>query len=290
VTGWPVHVVIVAFGPPAALDRSIAALRSDRPATCELNVTVVDNSSSPDVAAIAERHGVTYIDSGSNRGFAGGVNLAVGRLPADEHDVLLLNPDAVITPAGVAELEAFLHHPHRERVAAVAPLLRDEDGEEQRVLWPFPSPLRMWAEAVGLGRLPARGSFVVGAAVLLRREALTDVGSFDERFFLYAEETDWQRRARKLGWRCAVCPDVHVEHVGAGTSTDERRREVLFHAAQETYIRKWYGGAGWAAYRVAASAGAVGRALALDGERRAQATRRALLYLRGPRRVAARSR
>ena len=148
--------------------------------------------------------------------------------------------------------------------------------------WPFPTPARMWAEAFGLGRLPARGRFVVGAALLLAREAIDDVGLFDERFFLYAEETDWQRRARKRGWTSAVCVDAVAEHVGAGTSANPRRRETLFHAAQETYIRKWYGRTGWLLYRVAACLGAAARTLVLTRERRTEAARRALLYLRGP--------
>jgi GT2 family glycosyltransferase len=122
--------------------------------------------------------------------------------------------------------------------------------------------------------------------LLLRREAIEDVGTFDERFFLYAEETDWQRRARDRGWTSAVCESAVAEHAGAGTSTDRVRREKLFHAAQETYIRKWHGGGGWLLYRVAACLGGGIRTLALTRARRRQAALRTILYLRGPRRCA----
>jgi hypothetical protein len=57
----------------------------------------------------------------------------------------------------------------------------------------------------------------------------------------------------------------------------------LFHAAQETYIRKWFGSAGWESYRVATLVGAAARAVVLRGARRSEAARRASLYLRGPR-------
>jgi GT2 family glycosyltransferase len=145
----------------------------------------------------------------------------------------------------------------------------------------------MWAEAVGLNRTKARDEFVVGAVVLLRREAVVDVGLFDERFFLYAEETDWQRRAAARNWTSAVCHDAIAEHEGAGASSDLRRRESLFYAAQETYITKWYGRAGWQLYRVAACLGAGLRTIMLTGDRRAEAARRMLLYLRGPGRAVA---
>ena len=141
-------------------------------------------------------------------------------------------------------------------------------------------------EAVGAGRVRARADFVIGAVLLLRWEALQQVGELDERFFLYGEETDWQRRAAQLGWSAALCPDVVAVHDGAGSSDDPSRREVLFHAAQETYIRKWYGRRGWWAYRAAACAGATARAVTLSGDRRAEAARRARLYARGPRRSA----
>jgi GT2 family glycosyltransferase len=127
---------------------------------------------------------------------------------------------------------------------------------------------------------------VVGAVLLLRWEALREVGLFDERFFLYAEEVDWQRRALALGWKSELCDEAVALHIGGGTTDDVVRREALFHAAHETYIRKWYGRSGWWSYRCAACLGAAGRAAILRSERRAQAKRRALLYLRGPQRSA----
>jgi GT2 family glycosyltransferase len=172
-------------------------------------------------------------------------------------------------------------------VGAVSPRLLDAHGHEQRVVWPFPSPGRAWLQAVGLGRVPARQTFVVGAALLLRREALDAVGPFDERFFLYAEEADWQRRAGAAGWRSAVCTEAVATHIGAASSDDQLKRETLFHAAQETYVRKWSGTAGWHVYRAGTVLGAAGRAIVLRGERRLDASRRMSLYRRGPRRVSA---
>ena len=93
--------------------------------------------------------------------------------------------------------------------------------EPLRVAWPFPTPPGAWLEAVGLGRLRDRHqAYAVGTVLLLRAAALRQVGGFDERFFLYAEETDWARRAASLGWRHGVVPTVTALHVGAATSTD----------------------------------------------------------------------
>lgn len=277
----PVRVVVVAFHAHEQLDRCLDELGEDA-------VTiVVDNSSSSDVRAVAERRGARLVDSGRNLGFAAGVNLALRDvLAGPPADVLLLNPDARLGTSAVDELRAFLHRADNERVAAVTPRLVGPDGAEERVVWPFPSPSRGWLEAAGLASFGGSPTFVIGAALLLRWEALQDVGAFDERFFLYAEEVDWQRRARDRGWASAVAEHVSGYHDGAGSSPDPARREALFHAAQETYIRKWFGAGGWFSYRLAACAGAAVRAAVLTGRRRSAAARRALLYARGPRRCA----
>jgi GT2 family glycosyltransferase len=123
--------------------------------------------------------------------------------------------------------------------------------------------------------------------MLLRAEALEQLGGFDERFFLYAEETDWAYRAHLLGWRHAAVADISAHHVGAGTSNDSRLREAHFHASQERYFRKHFGTMGWQSARVAVWAGAVVRSFVLHGDRGRDARRRAALYRLGPVRVEA---
>jgi GT2 family glycosyltransferase len=278
----PVQTIVVAYHGAEDLDHCLAAVG-------HREVTVVDNSSSPDVRGVTIARNANYIDPGRNSGFAAAVNLALRDLDGvTPRDVLLLNPDAVITSSAIDGLAAQFHAVDNERVAALSPRLVGADGHSQRVEWPFPSPMRAWAEAIGMGdRIPGTPTFVIGAALLLRWEALREVGLFDERYFLYAEEVDWQRRAQSLGWTSAVSSSVTARHLGAGTSSDLLFRELLFHAAHETYIRKWHGAAGWTSFRTAACLGAAGRAMVLRGQRRAEAARRARIYLRGPRRSVA---
>ena len=277
----PLKVITVAYGTPELLERALA------PMAGRLPVVVVDNSSQPAVREVAERHAARYLDPGRNLGFGRAVNEALRDvLGGEPADVLLLNPDATLEVAGARALQAYLHRSDHGDVAAVSARLVGVDGAPQRELWPFPSPGRAWLEAIGLSRLNRAGDFAVAAVIMLRWEALQEVGGFDERFFLYAEETDWQRRAAELGWRSDVCREVVAIHVGAATSTRSDRREALFHSGTEIYVRKWFGSAGWSLYRAAAVAGAAGRGIVLTGARGAAARRRALLYVRGPRRVA----
>lgn len=274
------NTVVVAYHQPGLLAECLATFGNASP------ITVVDNSSDNEVRSVSLAHGARYIDPGRNLGFGAGVNRALAELPDEASDVLLLNPDARIDPKSVASLRAILLEGSSEGIGGLSPRLVGPHGE-QRVMWPFPSPRRAWIEALGLGRLNRSADFAIGAVLLLRGETLRAVGGFDERFFLYAEETDWQRRAVDLGWRFDIAPDVEAWHVGGATSDNSDLREVLFHAAAETYIRKWFLSAGWASYRSASIVGAAARWLLKRGQASKSARRRLILYLRGPRRMKA---
>ncbi|MFC8923172.1 glycosyltransferase [Cellulosimicrobium sp. NPDC057127] len=276
-TPAPPEVVVVAYGSPAMVRDALAPLAGKYP------ITVVDNSSMPEIREVTELAGGRYLDPGRNGGFAAGVNHALAHRQAPGTDVLLLNPDAVVSPEDVATLQEALHA--GRRVASVGPSQVDDDGTAARVVWPFPSPVATWVEAVGLARLrrtPPDRSFVIGSVLLLNARAIEDVGAFDERFFLYAEETDWAFRAVRRGWRHTEVPAARAMHLGGATSSDPARRETHFHASQERYLRKHHGAVGWSVARAGAVAGAVARAVALRGDARAAARRRLRLYVTGP--------
>ncbi|WP_344292784.1 glycosyltransferase [Agromyces neolithicus] len=276
------EVVVVAYGAPAMLRRALEPV-------AHLPVTVVDNSSLPEIAALCDELGVRYLDPGRNGGFAAGVNVALGDRQRPGADVLLLNPDAVISADDIAVLHRALRAD--TALASVGPAQVDEDGHVARVEWPFPSPGATWLEAVGLGRVRRPGpGFVIGSVLLLRAEALDQVGGLDERFFLYAEETDWAYRAHLLGWRHAAVPEARALHVGGGTSGDASRRDAHFFASQERYLRKHFGAVGWQSARLGQWLGSMARSVVLSGERGRAARKRAAIYRLGPVRVEGRFR
>ncbi|MBD8078961.1 glycosyltransferase [Cellulosimicrobium arenosum] len=274
----PPEVVVVAYGAPQLLRRALEPLAGLMP------LTVVDNSSLEEIERIATSAGGVYHDLGRNGGFAFGVNQALARRQAPERDVLLLNPDAVVRPRDIAVLQTALReHPG---AACVTPSQCDADGVRSQVCWPFPTPARYVADAArSAHRLRERGRYVVGSVLLLRRQALDEVGGFDERFFLYFEETDWEYRAHLAGWTNEVVEEATAMHVGGGTSTDERLRELEKNASLEEYLRKHYGAAGWQLSRAAVVVEALARAALHAGTPRHECLERAGNFARGPVRV-----
>ena len=272
----PIEIIVVAYGAPELLRRCL------EPLTHEL-VTVVDNSSSEDVRRVCAELAVDYVDPGFNGGFAAGVNEGLRHRRHADSDILLLNPDASIEPSGIRLLQTALHAD--PRLASVGPAQVDAQGHPSRVGWPFPSPLGVWADAVGLGRLRRREDYVIGSILLLRAEAVAQVGGLDERFFLYAEEADWALRAATLRWLHSVVPSVVAQHVGSATSTNPGLREAQFHASQERFMRKHHGDLGWAFARAGHLAGSAVRAL-LPGVRGRAARGHIPIFIAGPARLA----
>jgi GT2 family glycosyltransferase len=195
-----------------------------------LRLLVRDNRSTDGTPELLkERVPEADVDAGSeNLGFAAGVNTLLARSTAPW--ILLLNSDAWPEPGAIGRLVEAAHaHP---RAAAVAPRLERPDGTLEHSTHPFPSVRLAATMAFARKRLsreragelmlegdwahdrPRRVDWAVGAALLLRREAVTAIGGLDERFFMYVEDLEWCWRGSKRGWEIWFEPSAVVRHVG----------------------------------------------------------------------------
>lgn len=197
---------------------------------------VVDNASADGSLEFLREAGggaVEVLASPRNAGYAAAVNRAFAAV--GDHDVLLVNPDVELDTAGGLEaMVRFLRD--NPKVGAVGPCLLNADGTVQSSARPFPSPLAMAGHASAVGRIraarraahaylappeqdaPARVDWVLGAAMLVRREAFESVGGWDERFFLYLEDTDFCRRLGGAGWQTWYFPAARLRHLHARES------------------------------------------------------------------------
>ena len=182
-------------------------------------IVVLDNASDDgSVAAVRERFPeVRVIEQRRRAGFGENNNVIV-RATSSRY-VYLLNPDTTSDDWGLDRMVEHLDA--NPRVAALGPRLVYPDGREQPSAWRFPTPA---VAAYGLLTLGRRGvvestgdetrdvEWNQAAALMLRREAFEEVGSFDEGFFMYSEETDLCLRLRQAGWRVQYFPSVTVVH------------------------------------------------------------------------------
>jgi GT2 family glycosyltransferase len=214
-----VAVVIPMWNQTELTVRCLASLGRSRLAPAW--VIVVDNDSTPDPRRALEqaRPGTEVLRQPRNLGFAGGCNAGIRRALACGADaVLLLNNDAIAEPALLGELVRALES--GERIgAAGAKTLTDEEPPRIHAAYAvltFNAPLvrvEGWLEP-RLERFDEERDVdsVSGGAILLRREALEDVGLLDESFFAYHEDVDWCTRARRRGWRIRYVPAAVIRH------------------------------------------------------------------------------
>jgi len=221
-------------------------------ADVDVEIVVLDNASEDgSVAAVRKRFpDVRVIPQEFRAGFGANHNTVI-RVTRSRY-IYVLNEDTTATDWGFDRLIAYLDaHP---RVAAVGPRLVYPDGRRQDSAWRFPTPLVSALGLATLGKLGVKQSlgddprpvdWVMGAAIVLRREALTEVGLFDEDFFLYSEEVDLQFRLRQAGWEVHYVPDVTVVHHESQFSAGipERRINEMWRS-RHRYWHKHHSGAG----------------------------------------------
>jgi GT2 family glycosyltransferase len=229
------------------LVRGLDALARDREALpFATEVLVLDNGSRDGSAEAAREHPAVdeVIALGERRGKASNdselLRLARGRY------ALLLNEDSELRPGATAALRDALER-HPEAACAGAELLRP-DGAEQACAWRFPTPLTALAGALFLHRLftvQSKGSrtrevdWCQSSALLVRRQAATQVGYLDPGFFVYSDEVDFARRLRDAGWRSLYVPGaVAVHHEQLSTATVPEPRIVEMARNRDLYMRR----------------------------------------------------
>jgi GT2 family glycosyltransferase len=215
-------------------------------------IVVLDNASEDGSAdAVRQRFpDVRLIAQKLRAGFGANHNTVI-RATAGRY-VYVLNEDTTAGDWGFDRIVEYLDaHP---RVAALGPKLVYPDGRRQGSAWRFPTPLVSALGVVTLGKVGVKQSrgdsprpvdWVMGAAVVLRREALDEVGLFDEGFFLYSEEVDLQFRLRQAGWEVHYFPTVTVVHHESQFSAGipERRINEMWRS-RHRYWRKHHSGPG----------------------------------------------
>lgn len=260
--GRQISIVIVSWN---TLELTRACLRSAYEAKGDLaaHIVVVDNASSDGSADMVAREfpGVHLIRNPDNRGFATATNQGIRAFSVPY--VLLLNPDTValgtVIEASVEYMEA---HPD---VGVMGCRVLNPDRTMQPTCSRFPSLLNLFLQTTGLDRLPwppFLGRYlmkdwqrdderdvdnVTGCYMLVRHEAMDQVGLLDETFFFCGEETDWCRRFQQAGWRVRFAPVGEIIHVGNASGRRFNYRRDLLLTAGLVRLHRKHGGWGAAA-------------------------------------------
>jgi len=236
-------IIIVNWNGGELLRRTVESVTVNPP-SIEYEVVVVDNASTDDSVAmlrtsrvareLTDRGRLRIIENSDNRGFGPANNQAFAL--TDASLLFLLNPDTEVTPGSIDRLLTTIQSD--SRIAAVGPRLLNVDGSLQISVWRNPPaaweillsqlklylllPRRFRGELLLGGHwdhnrersVPMLG----GAAILVRRTVIDEVGGFDERFHVYGEDNEWCLRILRAGWHMVFQPEAVILHHGAQSS------------------------------------------------------------------------
>jgi exopolysaccharide biosynthesis WecB/TagA/CpsF family protein len=251
-----VAALVVSYRSAATMERLLTSLRAEAATGVRIRVVVVDNASDDGSLALAAAHSdVVAVDAGANVGYAAAINIA-RRHAGDAGALLVLNPDLVVLPGAVSTLLARMDS---SSAGIVVPLLLDAAGAPSRSLRREPTRLRALGDALLGDKVLDRPAFssetdsdpesyqhahridwATGAAMLIDALVAARLGDWDERFFLYSEETDYFRRARDLGAEAWFEPAAQVVHDGGGSGSSTALAALLA-VNRVRYVQKFHG-------------------------------------------------
>lgn len=238
-------ILIVTYNSARLIDGLLGQLVAEIAAGLQAEVILVDNASRDDtVRAVRQRHNwVRLIASPTNLGFAAGNNLAAQYAQGDF--LLLLNPDAIPHPGSLKRGVALMRENAQARLGLTGGELIGADGSRQPSARMFP---RLRDELFTLSGLAARYpssrlfarldrrwadpeqaaevDWIPGAFVFIPTPVFTELGGFDERFFMYYEEVDLCRRMQAAGYHIHYWPTLKAMHIGGESAKTVKQARV----------------------------------------------------------------
>ncbi len=267
----PLGIVIINYRTAAMTIDCLDTLAIEIERHTNVRVVIVDNLSgddSPDIIeqAIAQRGWSDWCEllrSPVNGGFSSGNNVGMKHLreTGDAEAYLLLNSDTLVRPGAIGSMLQALHDNPKTGIVGVR--LEWPNGEAQVSTFRYRTPISEFLGAAATGPLtklfsgsetsmpvrdePFEPEWVSFACCLIRKTVIDDIGLMDEGYFMYFEDIDTCRRAKKAGHGVLYWPNAHVVHLRGGTSSvkqnaaQRKRLPAYYYAARSRYFAKWYG-------------------------------------------------
>lgn len=236
-----ISIVIVNFNSDTLTTNCLKSLERIESEGLKLQIVVVDNGSKQEyVLPTKLKNNLTILRSEANLGFTGGNNMGI-HYAIEKHNsdyVLLLNNDTTVHPQFLKHLYTYLNE-HSE-MGMVCPKIyfsknqefhaqSYQDVQKGKVVWygggsidwEHLTAFHRLVDEVDRGQTSLQNStdFCTGCCVLIKREVLEKVASFDQDYFLYFEDVDLSIRAQQFGYSLGYCDQAIVWHENAGSSS-----------------------------------------------------------------------
>lgn len=215
-------------------------------------VILVDNASEDgSVEAVQKEYPqVTITRNERNLGFGAANNKGLAQMHG--RYALLLSTDTVLTEEAVARLFRLMEQ--KQDASFACGQLLNADGSKQNSIANFPTWLSLLCNETILRLLfprrfpskrqeysnPIEVDSCIGACLMIRKEAMDQVGMFDERYFVFMEETDWALSMHNAGWKSCFVPDARIYHLQGQSAGHNVNARKMFYRSRYIYFKKWF--------------------------------------------------
>lgn len=238
-----ISIVIVNYKNKGKVINCIESIKGSDLANISYEIIVVDNNSGDDIIVDVQKRfkDISFIQSNENLGMGGGNNLGIEQAEGD--NILILNPDTLVKKDSIKKMYEFLKK--NDEVGIVGPKLIYPDGRLQNSCFREWKLLTPFYRRTFLGKINKKHvdrflmkdkipptpfykgggikvDWIMGSCLLIKGSVLKKVGLFDERFFMYFEDTDLCRRVRQVGKKVVYLPDAIVVHDHGRASAKKR--------------------------------------------------------------------
>ncbi len=265
-------VVIVAYRNETTIQRCVESVNK----VAGVGKVIVVDHGDDATATLAARTGASVVGDLTNPGFGAGQNRGVALTGAPF--VLLLNPDATVEPAALAQgVKLMVAEPGIGAVQGA--IVNPDSGRLDRSQGMELTSLHLWGRVLGARRLsgfglvrqmasrlevfadhvdrrptgPSDVSWLAATALLVRRSAFDAVGGFDETYFMYGEDLDLCRRLRVAGWRLVALPCTWAWHHNGASASSWWERELQWWEGTMAFAARWWRGWPWVSAILAAT-------------------------------------
>lgn len=224
----------------------------------KFDIWVEDNNSTDNVERVTTAFNAVHLNlNDKNLGFATAVNKAIGRSSAPY--IVIINPDSIVGENFFQKVLTFMMR--RPDIGILGPKILNSNGSVQGSARAYPTPVNGFFGRTSLlsrlfpnniftkknfltkkngGTDPVDVDWVSGACMVVRRDAIHDVGGMDEQFFMYWEDVDWCKRMWQKGWKVFYFPHAFViHHVGGSSDKRPFRSKLEFHKSCYKYFIKY---------------------------------------------------
>jgi len=214
-------------------------------------VWLVDNASTDGSVETAKSRfpGIKIIENQENLGFAAANNRALKRMRG--RYALLLNTDTIVTDGAVDEIYLFMDE--NPKIGLACGQLLNQDGTKQNSIANFPSLLSLLCNETVLRivlpkrfpskrkeyRSPIEVDSCIGACMMARKEAMNEIGFFDEDYFFFFEETDLAYRIKQAGWKIFFIPSAGIFHAQGKSVGMGLNARIMFYRSRYIFLKKW---------------------------------------------------